>query len=413
MDRLLLNAAVIDGNGRLRERGAVLVQDGTIADVGASGEMERRANQAEVVDLAGLTLMPGLIDTHVHLAGGDFVPHRENESVALAALRSAEAARRTLQAGITTVRVSGSRDFLDIDLRNAINEGLVEGPRVLASGRGITTTGGHYHNWCAMEADGLDAMRRAVRQHIKRGADSIKLMLSPGIATEGADVNSEQFSLEEVQIAVYEAHKVGRPVQSHAIGAGGIHNGVMAGVDSIDHGHYLDEEHAVRMKQNGIYFVPTFAPTHYYIVERTAEPWRIARAEGAEPHHDRAFKLALEVGVPIAMGCDCGAQSRMPNGANALELELMVKHGMPPMDALVAATREAARLLRIDQKVGTLEPGKLADLLVVDGNPVDDIACLQRHVRAVIQAGVVRRDDIGLFAGPRRAPLYPDGHSAP
>jgi imidazolonepropionase-like amidohydrolase len=369
--------------------------------VGTTPQLEshRRDAGVTVVDLAGRTLMPGIVDSHVHIVGGDFVPNREHESPGMAALRTVEAARRTLMAGITTIRVSGSRDYLDIDLREAINAGVVVGPRVIASGRGITTTGGHYHNWCAVEADGVDAVRYHVRDHIKRGADSIKIMLSPGVATRGADVNSEQFSLEEVQAAVYEAHKARRPVQSHAIGLGGIRHGVEAGVDSIDHGHYLDEEQAVKMKKKGIYLVPTFGPTYWYVHKREAEPWRIARAEQVEPLHAGTFKMALEIGVPIAMGCDCGAQSRMPNGANPIELEMMVRAGMTPMAVIVAATREAARLVRILDTVGTLEAGKAADLLVVDGNPAEDIRVVQSGVRMVVQSGVVRRDDLGLAAG--------------
>ncbi len=404
MATLFLNGTVIDGNGGLAERAAVLVEDGTIAAVGATRQLEARRQDAgvRVIDLQGRTLMPGLIDSHVHLAGGDFVPHRENESVGLAALRTAEAARRTLLAGITTIRAAGSRDFLDVDLRDAIEEGAIVGPRVLASGRGLTTTGGHYHDWCAVEVDGVDAVRREVRNHVKRGVDSIKLMLSPGVATRGASVDTEAFTLDETRAAVYEAHKVGRPVLSHAIGIGGIRNGVEAGVDSIDHGYYLDEEQAATMKAKGIYLVPTFGPTYYYVHRRVAEPWRIARAEPVEPRHAAAFKLALEVGVPIAMGCDCGAQSRMPNGENALELELMVRHGMAPMAAIVAATRESAKLTRILDRVGTIEPGKAADLIVVEGNPVDDIRLLQHAIRLVMQGGVVRRDDLGL-AGPAAA----------
>jgi imidazolonepropionase-like amidohydrolase len=369
---LFLNGMVIDGNGGQDERGGLLVKNGAIEAVGSTASLERRRNEPDVVtvDLGGRTLMPGLIDTHVHLAGGDFEPNRESDPIGLAAFRTVAAAARTLQAGFTTIRVAGSRDFLDVDLRDAINEGVVVGPRVLASGRGLTTTGGHYHNWCAVEVDGIDAVRREVRNHVKRGVDSIKLMLSPGIATEGADVSTEQFSLDEVQAAVYEAHKVGRSVLSHAIGIGGIRNGVEAGVDSIDHGHYLDEEQAHRMKAKGIYLVPTFGPTYYYVHKREAEPWRIARAEQVEPIHAAAFKLALDIGVPIALGCDCGAQSRMPNGENALEIELMVQNGMTPMAAIVAATREAARLTRIVDRVGTLEPGKAADLIVVDGYPL-------------------------------------------
>lgn len=398
MKLLFLNGTVIDGNGGLTEKGALLVEDGKVAAVGSTAHLEARRKDAGVVivDLQGRTLMPGIIDCHVHLAGGDFVPNRENEPIGLAAMRTIEAAQRTLMAGITTIRACGSRDFLDVDLRDAIDEGVIIGPRVLACGRGITTTGGHYHNWCCSEADGVDDVRTAVRAQIKRGVDGIKLMLSPGVATKGADVNSEQFSLDEVKIAVYEAHKAGRPVVSHAIGIGGIRNGVEAGVDSIDHGHYLDEEQAMKMKAKGIYLVPTFAPTHFYVVERKAEPWRIERAEGVIELHRKTFQIALQVGVPIAMGCDCGAQSRMPNGANALELELMVKNGMKPMSTLVAATRESAKLMRLIDRVGTLENGKAADLIVIDGNPVDDITLLQNAIKMVVQGGLVRRDDLKL-----------------
>ncbi len=398
MGILLLNGTLIDGNGGLEERGALLVSDGRIRAVGPTTTLEacRRDADVAVIDLGGRTLMPGMIDTHVHLAGGDFVPNREGDPVGLAAFRTVAAATRTLMAGFTTVRAAGSRDFLDVDLRDAIEEGAIVGPRVLASGRGLTTTGGHYHDWCAVEVDGVDAIRREVRNHVKRGVDSIKLMLSPGVATRGADVDTEAFTLEETRAAVYEAHKVGRPVLSHAIGIGGIRNGVEAGIDSIDHGYYLDEEQATKMKAKGVYLVPTFGPTYYYVHRRIAEPWRVARAEPVEPRHAAAFRLALEVGVPIAMGCDCGAQSRMPNGENALELELMVKHGMAPMAAIVAATREAAKLARLVNRVGTLEVGKIADLVVVEDNPVDDITRLQHGIRMVIQSGIVRRDDLGL-----------------
>ncbi len=399
MNRMLfLNGTVIDGQGGLAERSGLLAESGRIAKVGPTTALEahRKGGDVTVVDLGGRTLMPGLIDSHVHLAGGDFVPARENESLGIAVLRTLEAAQRSVLAGITTIRAAGSRDFIDCDVRDAVNQGIVWGPRLLASGRGLTTTGGHYHNWCAVEVDGVDAVRREVRVQVKRGVDAIKLMLSPGIATQGADVNSEQFTIEEVKAAVYEAHKMGRPVLSHAIGLGGIRNGVEAGVDSIDHGHYLDEEQARKMKAKGIYLVPTFGPTHYYIHERKAEPWRIERAEQVEPLHDQSFRMALEIGVPVAMGCDCGAQSRMPNGLNALEIELMVKHGMTPMGALVAGTRESAKLMRILDTVGTLEPGKAADLLVIDGSPVDDISRVRTSVKAVVQAGVVRRDDLGL-----------------
>jgi imidazolonepropionase-like amidohydrolase len=393
---LFLDGLVIDGNGWLTERGAVLVDGDHIVATGTSAQLEARRQDPDTmtVDLRGRALLPGLVDVHLHLAGGDFASDQQTISVGLAALRTAQVATRTLMAGITTVRAAGSRDYLDLDLRDAVREGTVIGPRVLASGRGLTTTGGHYHNYCAVEVDGIDAVRREVRAQIKRGVDSIKLMLSPGVATQGADVNSEQFSLEEVRVAVYEAHKVGRPVLTHAIGIGGIRNGVAAGVDSIDHGHYLDEEQALLMKQKGIYWVPTLSPMYYYLQIRQAEPWRIARAEAVQTVHERAFRMALDLGVPMAMGCDCGGQSRMPNGANALELELMVARGMSPMRAIVTATRESATLTRLINRVGTISPGKLADLIVVDGSPLDDITRLRTGVRIVVQGGVIRRNDL-------------------
>ncbi len=399
MTRMLwLNGTVIDGQGGLAERAGLLVEAGRIAAVGPTTRLEshRKGEGVTVVDLGGRTLMPGFIDSHVHLAGGDYEPHREHEPIGLATLRTIEAAQRTLLSGITTIRAAGSRDFIDCDVRDAINQGVVWGPRLLASGRGLTTTGGHCHNLFAAEVDGVDAVRKEVRAQVKRGVDSIKLIVSPGVATRGADVNTEQFTLDEVKAAVHEAHKLGRPVLTHAIGLGGIRNAVEAGADSVDHGHYLDEEQARKMKAKGIYLVPTFGPGHYYVHERKAEPWRIVRAEQVQPLHDRAFRMAMEIGVPIAMGCDCGAPSRMPNGQNALEIELMVKHGMKSMDALVASTRESAKLMRLLDQVGTLEPGKAADLVVLDGNPVDDIARVRTSVTMVVQAGVVRRDDLGL-----------------
>jgi imidazolonepropionase-like amidohydrolase len=312
----------------------------------------------------------------------------------VAALRTAEAARRTLLAGVTTIRTAGSRDYLDLDVRDVIRLGLTPGPRILGSGRGLTITGGHLAEVC-MEVDGVDEVRKAVRQHVKRGVDSIKLMLSAGVATPGLDVQAAQFSPEEVRAAVYEAHRAGKKVLTHAIGLAGIRNAIEGGVDSIDHGQFLDEEAAVRMRERGIYLVPTFGPGYYYAEVRKAEPWRIERAEAVKDQHDRAFRLALEVGVPVAMGCDCGAPSRMPNGENALELELMVRHGMTTEHAIRAATSEAARLLGIADTVGTIAPGKLADLVVLDGNPLDDIRVARTGVRLVMQCGRIVREELG------------------
>jgi imidazolonepropionase-like amidohydrolase len=388
---LFVNGLVLDGLGESAAPGWVQIDGEHIVQVGV-GQPEPRTD-GRTIDLAGRTIMPGLIDTHVHLAGGDYFPGYEHEAIGIAALRSADAARRTLLAGFTTVRTASSRDFLDLDIRDAINMGLTPGPRIIGSGRGITCTGGHLHE-AAMEADGPDEIRKAVREHVKRGADSLKIMMSGGVATAGMPVQSEQFSVEEVKTAVYEAHRVGMKVLTHSIGLQAIRNAIEGGVDSIDHGQYLDEECAVRMTQRGIYLVPTFGPFHYYTQVRKAEDWRIQRAEAIKEQHQRAYRLALQVGVPIAMGSDCGAPSRFPNGENALELTLMVRNGMSAGRAVRCATSEAARLTGVFDKVGSLEPGKLADLIVVDGNPLDDVSVLQHSVQFVMKGGTIYRDDL-------------------
>ena len=388
---LFINGFVLDGLTDSTVNGWVQVDGERIVGVGR-GQPGVRV-EGRIIDLAGRTIMPGLIDTHVHMAGGDYAPGYEHEAIGIAALRTAEAARRTLHAGFTTVRTAASRDFLDLDIRDAINAGLTPGPRIIGSGRGITCTGGHQHE-VAMEVDGPDEIRKAVRYHIKRGANSLKIMMSGGVATAGLPVQSEQFSVEEVKTAVYEAHRAGMKVLTHSIGLQAIRNAIEGGVDSIDHGQYLDEESAVRMKERGIYLVPTFGPFHYYTEVRKAEDWRIQRAEAIKEQHQRAYRLALEVGVLIAMGSDCGAPSRFPNGENALELTLMVKNGMSASRAIRCGTSEAARLVGVFEHVGSLEPGKLADLIVVDGNPLDDIAVLQRGIQLVMKGGTIYRDDM-------------------
>ena len=382
---------IIDGKGGLIERGSVLVEGEQIVACGA--DVPRPRDVDRVIDLAGRTLMPGMIDTHVHLAGGDYHPERVHQSVPMASFRTVEAAKRTLMAGFTMVRSAVARDFIDVDLRDAINAGVIVGPRIIASGPGITMTGGHIHE-TAMEVDGPDAVRKAVRYQIKRRVDSIKLMLSGGVATADQDVQAEQFTLEEVQAAVHEAHKAGKMAQPHAIGLQGIMNGVRAGLDSIDHGIFLNEEAADLMNAKGIYYVPTFGPFYYYTEKRLAEPWRCERADPIIPRHVESFTMAMAKGVKIAMGCDCGAPSRFPNGENALEFWLMVRYGMDPMQAIVAGTSNAATLLRRNRWVGSIEPGKFADLIVIEGNPLDDIAALQHRVCLVMKGGAIYRDEL-------------------
>lgn len=382
---------IIDGRGGVIEQGNVLVEDKQIVACGA--DVTRPRDVDRMIDIGGHTLLPGLIDTHVHFVGGDYHPERTHESIAMATLRAVETAQRTLMAGFTMIRSAVARDFIDVDVRDAIDSGLVIGPRIIASGPGITMTGGHVHG-TSMEVDGPNEVRKAVRYQIKRRVDNIKIMLSGGVATADQDVQAEQFTLEEVQTAVYEAHKAGKMIQPHAIGLQGIKNGARAGLDSIDHGIFLDEEAADMMKAKGIYYVPTFGPFYFYTEKRLAEPWRCERADPIIPRHVESFQLALAKQLKIAMGCDCGAPSRFPNGENALEFWLMVRYGMDPMHAIVAGTSNAATLLRRDHLVGSIEPGKLADLIVVEGNPLEDVDILQHQVRLVMKDGFIYRDEL-------------------
>ena len=353
MKTLFAHGFLIDGAGGY-EKGSLLVEDDTIVEVGPN-VADRIRDADTVLDLQGRTLMPGMIDTHCHFGGGDFDPDHENDPVGLAAIHTYEALQRALRAGFTTVRSAGARDWLDIDARDAIRRGVVEGPRVVASGRGLTMTGGHGHT--GVEVDGVDAIRREVRTQVKRGVDSIKILAISGGVASGTDEDAEQYTVEEIQTAVYESQKAGKLNQTHAIGLPGIRNAIAAEVNSIDHGIFLDEEACEQMVAKGIVLVPTFGPFYYYAVRRVAEAWRCDRAVRLMEPHRVSFRMAMEKGVTIAFGCDCGAPSRFKNGENALEYQLMVEAGMTPGDAIVAGAQNAARLLKLDQLTGTLKPG--------------------------------------------------------
>lgn len=391
MAMVFINGLVIDGLGRSEDGLAVRVDSGRITWLGPR-EKAQTGSGDDVIDLAGRTLMPGLIDTHVHCVGGDFFPGYDKQPVGLAVLRTADALAKTIAAGFTTIRTAASRDHLDIDMRDAISKGMIPGPTIVASGRGLTITGGHKAGVCEV-VDGVDEVRRSVRRHLARGADSIKLMMASGVATGGQEVQVPQFDLEEARMAVAEAHKAGKPVQTHCQGLDAVRTAVLAGADSVDHGDGLDEATAELMAREGIYLVPTFCPRYYYTEMRLAEPWRIERAEQVRGQREAAFTVALENGVPIAMGSDCGAASRMPNGRNALELELMVMNGMSAERAVQAATSEAARLIRRND-VGAVEVGRTADLIVIDGDPLQDIRLLQKGVVYVMQGGAAVRDEL-------------------
>ena len=380
-------ARVFDGTSEgVIEDGAVVVEDGRIASVGPA-----RGLPPNTVDLGDATLMPGLVDAHVHLVwDASAEPHEvvERESHALTVLRCAKNAGLHLRAGVTTVRDVGSADGLAVEIGRAVELGILSGPRVVAAGRAIAMTGGH--GWfLGREADGPDAVRRAAREEIKAGASCIKLMASGGVYGHAEEPGSPQLTVEEMRPAVEEAHKAGRKAAAHAYSVEAINNALEAGVDSVEHGSFLDRETVGRMREQGTYLVPTMSVyaamaekgpglgSPEYITRKTAE---VLEAGG------EAFRLALEAGVPVAAGTDCGAPGH-PHGTLPEELRLMVEAGATPQQALRFGTSAAAELLGLGDEVGALEPGKRADLLAVAGDPTLDILALG-EVRLVLRDGV-------------------------
>jgi imidazolonepropionase-like amidohydrolase len=381
-------ARIFDGlSEQIIEDGVVLVEDGRIVSVGAP---QKPPPGAGVVDLGDATLLPGLIDAHVDLVwSASAEPHKvvQQESRALTALRCANNAALHLRAGVTTVRDVGATGGLSIDVARVVELGVLPGPRVIAAGRAIAMTGGH--GWfLGREADGAEAVRHAVRSELKAGATCIKLMASGGVYGHAEEPGSPQLTVEEMHAGAEEAHKAGRKVAAHAYSVEAIANALDAGVDSIEHGSFIDRDTAGRMRASGTYLVPTMSVYRAMSEKgpelRAPEYIRRKTAEVLEASRE-AFRLALETGVPLAAGTDCGAPGH-PHGTLPEELRLMVESGASPIQALRFGTSAAADLPGLGDEVGSLEPGKRADLLALDGDPTSAILAL-REVRLVVRDG--------------------------
>ena len=388
MVRAYKAALVIDGvSEQPVEDGVVVIQDENIVSVGRGADLPP---EADVVDLGDVTLLPGLIDAHVHLVwNASAEPHElvAREGRALTALRCAHSAALHLRAGVTTVRDTGATDALSVDVARAVELGVLPGPRVVAAGRVVAMTGGHAW-FLGREADGPDAVRQAVRDELKGGASCIKFMASGGVYGHAEEPGAPQLTVEEMRAGVEEAHKAGRKVAAHAYSVEAISNALEAGVDSIEHGSFLDAKTAKRMREEGVYLVPTISvyTAMYAKGQELGAPDYIQRKTPEVLDASReAFRLAMEVGVPIAAGTDCGAPGH-PHGSLPEELRLMVEAGATPMQALHFGTASAAELLGIGEELGTLEPRKKADLVAVTGNPLQDIDAL-RDVRLVLRNG--------------------------
>ncbi len=401
---VLKAARLFDGKSdKLIQPGLIVVSGGKIESIGGSAP----AN-ATVIELGDATLLPGFIDAHTHLSM-PFEPDYNgsrlaglSRTTAESAIRATANARKTLMAGFTTVRDVGSFDFIDVGLRNSINAGVIPGPRMLVAVHALGATGGHCDDSAGYRfglfdhesgpEDGVinspDQARYAVRWNIKYGADVIKTCATGGVLSPTDDVDVPQLSQAELDAIVTSAHELRRKTAAHAHGAEGAKRAIRAGIDSIEHGTFLDDEALRMMRERGTYLVPTLS-VRTGLAESKFPPLVKAKADMAVKAQDSMVRRALAAGVKIALGTDAAVY---PHGNNALEFVLMAADGMTPAQSLRAGTSVASDLLGLSGKIGTLEAGKLADVVAVPGNPFEDIKVTQ-SVFFVMKDGTVYRND--------------------
>ncbi len=401
--RVLIRAGqVLDTHsGKETADQTIVVTGGVISAIGASAGIALQAADREI-DLRGMTVLPGLIDVHTHLTmDTNFDPYHElSTSVAQSALIGAHNARLTLQAGFTSVRNVAAEGYADVDLRDAINANLIEGPHMQVSGPALGITGGHcdenllpyqYHVQGSGVADGVEGVQHKVREVIKYGADLIKICATGGVLSKGDDPQASQYTLEELKAIVADAHRLGRKVAAHAHGAQGILWATQAGVDSIEHGSYMTDEDIVAMKQHGTYFVPTAYLIDWMQQYGKLPPFYAQKMHDVSAVEKANAKKAIAAHVKVALGTDAAVY---PHGLNAHELAVYVEQfGMTPLEAIQTGTINAADLMGWSDKVGALEPGKWADIIAVKGDPLKDVKLLQ-HVAFVMKSGVVYKSEM-------------------
>lgn len=402
-DAVIIAGQLLDvRSGKLLANQAILLQQDRVHSIVAAAKLSSAEQNLPRTDLSGYTVMPGLIDMHVHLTANPAAHgyRRLQQTPARQALFGVSAAEATLNAGFTTVRNLGAGGFADVDLRNAINDGDIAGPRMQVSGPSLCMTGGHCDNNLLPHiyqanadgvANGVDAIRAKVRSNMKYGADVIKFTATGGVLSRNTDVNASQYSLEEMQALVAEAHDRGAIVAAHAHGLRGIKRALQAGVDSIEHASFIDDEAIKLAKRQGTYLVMDIYVSDYILQQGEAAgilPESLAKERTVGQLQRQNFSKAVKAGVNIAYGTDAGVYT---HGLNALQLQYMVQWGMTPLQAIQSATLNAAELLNWRSaagqlNVGVLEPGAYADMVAVKGNPLEQISLLQ-NIPLVIKGG--------------------------
>ncbi|ACB86201.1 metal-dependent hydrolase family protein [Natranaerobius thermophilus] len=397
---LFKNARIYDGE-QLWENASLLVQDGIIEDISERELVDSENEQdfeGEVYDLEGRTILPGLIDCHIHLdlhgMADTFEENFPEDKVRT--VRAAKEMENTLMSGFTTVRNVGSVNWIDLSVKEAVNKGYVNGPRILTSGKilSITCSGSEYFDGLYEEVDGVDGFRKGTRNQLKLGADLIKIMATGAVMNPGGVPGAPQPDAEEMRAAVVEARKLNKKVAAHAHGADGIKNSVIAGVDTIEHGTFADDEAIEMMQANGVFLVPTLAPDYY--MEKKGEESGIAsfmveKLRNKKRDRQIALQKAIDKGVKIANGSDAGTPYNY-QGNNARELTEMVDKGfMSPKKAITSATKVASEACGLEDTIGSIEKGKAADLIVIANDPLTDIKVLldQQNITMVMKDGKI------------------------
>jgi imidazolonepropionase-like amidohydrolase len=400
MQTLLANCSLVDVvSGGVSRGHGLLIEGERIAGTGPVEELTRQAPGAEIVDLAGAHVLPGLINMHVHfglvLPGPDQYRMQLETNAALA-LRMARNAREALLAGVTSVRLTGERRHADFALKASIASGETLGPRIFTAGMACIATGGHGHTFAGtIEADGPADFRRVVREQLKQGADLIKICISGGIAGEHEAIRDAQLSKSEMRAIMETAHGSGKKVTAHAGPPGAIRDAIKCGLNCVEHGYFLTDEVTRLMADRDVWLVPTIAVSRCeeFYARIGAPEWMVRKALAAGEHHWAALQMSIKNGVSIALGTDMlPAEPYEGTTATVRELEFYVAAGMSPLQALRSATLKAAEWLDAHDRLGTLEVGKLADVIAVDGDPLADIACMRR-LRFVMRNGQIVRHD--------------------